>query len=58
MNMAIKLAEFLDYLKELIFFIGTEGFVPKRFYTPKPFCVPDEKFTKNTDAPFFTAIFQ
>ena len=57
MNMAIELAEFLDDLKELIFFIGTEGLVAERFYTPKPFCVPDEKFAKNTDASFFTAIF-
>ena len=55
-RMGIKHAEFLDDLKELIFFIGSEGFVAKRFYTPKPFCVPDKKFAKNTNASFLTAI--
>jgi hypothetical protein len=50
-------SEFLDDFNELIFFVSTESLVTERLYASKPFCVPDEEFAENTDAPFFAIVF-
>jgi hypothetical protein len=46
-------SEFFYNIKEFIFGVSPESPVTKRFCAPKPPCVPDKKFVKTGDTPFF-----